>query len=68
METKLAIANMEDNSAYLFDFDNLTGQITNPVQLQLPASYNQPYGLEFSPDSSKLYINNKGETNSTSCL
>ncbi len=54
--TKLAIANPNDYSAYLFDFDSATGVVSNPVQLNLNAGNNRPYGLEFSPDSSKLYL------------
>ncbi len=54
--TKLAIANPNDYSAYLFDFDSTTGVVSNPVQLNLNAGNNRPYGLEFSPDSSKLYL------------
>ncbi len=54
--TKIAIANANDQTAYLFDFDNTTGVISNPVALNLNSNNNQPYGLEFSPDSSKLYL------------
>ena len=54
--TKLAIANTEDNSAYLFDFNDNTGVVSNPVELDLNMGNDMPYGLEFSPDSSKLYL------------
>ncbi len=37
----------------LFDFDLNTGRPTNP---RLLSDFFRPYGLEFSPDSSKLYI------------
>jgi len=60
--TRLAIANMLDYTVYVFDFDNSTGVVSNPDQLPLPAQYNEPYGLEFSPDGTKLYINNRGST------
>ena len=40
----------------LFDFDNATGILSNPVTFQ-SGDYNAAYGLEFSPDGSKLYIN-----------
>jgi gliding motility-associated-like protein len=54
---KIAIANMLDGSAYLLDFNSATGQVSNPVSLfNFQAS---PYGLEFSPDSSKLYIGDR---------
>lgn len=58
--TKIAIANMLSNTAYIFDFDNTTGIVSNPVELDLPTNANEPYGVEFSPDSSKLYISDKG--------
>ncbi len=42
----------------LFDFDNQTGTVANPITF--PTIYTQPYGLEFSPDNSKLYIAEAG--------
>ena len=54
--TKIAIANAMDNSAYILDFDNATGVVSNPVALNLNMGNDSPYGLEFSPDSSKLYL------------
>lgn len=42
-------------SVWIYDFDNSSGTISNPSNL-LPNS--GPYGLEFSPDSSKLYVSN----------
>jgi len=54
--TKIAMANAMDNTAYLFDFDNATGVVSNPTQLSLNMGNDSPYGLEFSPDSSKLYL------------
>ncbi len=42
----------------LFDFDNSTGIVSNPLHLPNDPSHNYPYGLEFSPDGSKLYISN----------
>jgi len=54
--TKLAVANAKDNTAYLLNFDNATGVISNPVSLRLDQGNDSPYGLEFSPDSSKLYL------------
>ena len=65
---KLAIANLPDNSAYVFNFDNSTGMVSNPVQLTLVAQYNVPYGLEFSPDGTKLYLNNRGDNATNSAL
>ncbi len=37
----------------LFDFDNATGIPSNPVTIN---SIDNAYGLEFSPDDSKLYV------------
>jgi len=57
--TKLAIANLNDSSAYLFNFNSTTGVVTNPISL-----FNftvNPYGVEFSPDSSKLYIGDRDD-------
>ncbi len=56
---RLAIANMEDNSVYLLDFNDITGAVSNPVSLQLNTTNYMPYGLEFSPNSTKLYISDK---------
>ncbi len=53
---KIAIANSYDNSAYLFDFNITTGVVSNPISLPLNLGNDSPYGLEFSPDSSKLYL------------
>lgn len=47
------------NVAQLFDFQNLTGVVSNPITLNLPPSsnqYNGPYGVSFSPDGSRLYV------------
>jgi len=38
----------------LFDFNNATGIISNPLQLEGP--YSHAYGLEFSYDNSRLYV------------
>jgi len=39
----------------LFDFDNATGLVSNPVLLQIP-QFISAYGVEFSPDGSRLYV------------
>jgi hypothetical protein len=39
----------------LFDFNNVTGVVSNPVVLE---NINYAYGCEFSPDGSKLYGSN----------
>ncbi|MFT3908742.1 MAG: gliding motility-associated C-terminal domain-containing protein [Ferruginibacter sp.] len=51
--SKLALANWSNVPSQLFDFDNNTGRITNPIELPHPYP---TYGVEFSPDNSKLYI------------
>lgn len=49
---KLVAAVMSDNFAEVFDFNNATGTISNPIKVTLT----QPYGVEFSPDNNKLYV------------
>jgi len=39
----------------IFDFANLTGIVSNPISITSPVSIRQ-YGVEFSPDESKLYV------------
>ncbi len=56
---KLSMANMQDHTVYLLDFDDLTGTVGNLVSLPLTAVNDAPYGLEFSPDSSKLYVSDR---------
>ena len=60
---KLAMANYQNSvdsgghspgSLYLFDFDVLTGIVSQPVQL-MPNDFVFAYGVEFSPDSNKVY-------------
>lgn len=58
---KLAMANQSNShvneknegDAYLFDFDAETGKVSNPLKI---LEGDHPYGVEFSPDGSKLYI------------
>lgn len=51
---KIAVALSRLNLVEVFDFDPSTGVVTNPVQLKLP---NHTYGVSFSPDNTKLYVN-----------
>ena len=39
--------------AEVFNFDNVTGLLTSPITLSLN---NNVYGIEFSPDNSRLYV------------
>ncbi|MCU0429006.1 MAG: OmpA family protein [Cytophagaceae bacterium] len=52
--TNLALALEDSNKFELFDFDNATGKVSNPISISLPyGSY--PYGVEFSHDGSIMY-------------
>jgi photosystem II stability/assembly factor-like uncharacterized protein len=46
----------------LFNFDNSTGKLTNPLSFSMPVSYRGCGGLEFSPDAKKLYVYQSGST------
>lgn len=45
--------NEANGSAWLYDFDDATGQLSNPLIL---SQNTMPYGIEFSQKSKKLYI------------
>ncbi len=57
---KLALACYVDlNTVQIFDFDNSTGVVSNPVtDTNYPdfSGEDGPYGVSFSPDNSKLYV------------
>ena len=44
----------------LYDFNNTTGVVSNYIKISQPPVFGQtpvkPYGVEFSPDNSKLYV------------
>jgi len=46
----------------LFDFNNSTGMLTNPILFSMPVTYRGCGGLEFSSDAKKLYVYQKGST------
>ena len=48
--------------AWLFDFNNSTGMVSNPVRLHFPVTH-QAYGAEFSPDSRKIYVDINTQSN-----
>ncbi|MBK8845680.1 MAG: T9SS type A sorting domain-containing protein [Bacteroidetes bacterium] len=52
--SKVACALHYQNTIELFDFDNATGMVTNPVLF--PANYPNIYGLEFSLSGKYMYI------------
>lgn len=54
--SKIALGIRLRNTYELLDFDDTTGKISKPVTFQ-STDYTSAYGLEFSPDGSKLYIN-----------
>ncbi len=56
---KLVITNRILQSFELFDFDSNSGIVSNA--LLFPGDYNYVYGLEFSPDCSKLYVGKYSE-------
>lgn len=53
--TKLALALQDTAIVEIFDFNKATGEVSNPITYQAP-TFNGIYGLEFSPDGSKLYV------------
>lgn len=56
--TKIAMGNFFDRTIEMFDFNRATGQFTNPLIWNGRAVSTFPYGIEFSPDGSKLYVSN----------
>lgn len=38
----------------VFDFNNTTGELSNPMRIDFISA--SPYGIEFSPDSKRLYV------------
>jgi PKD repeat protein len=52
---KLANAACQVNRIEIFDFNNTTGILSNYISIPLTSTH-FPYGIEFSPDDSRLYI------------
>lgn len=42
-------------AVYLYDFDNDTGTVSNPIEIYSQQNNNSPYGIEFSAENKKLY-------------
>lgn len=67
---KLALACYEKlNTVQIFDFNNATGVISNPItDKNYPnlSGTDGPYGVSFSPDNSKLYIGYLGYSTTAS--
>lgn len=51
---KVAVALFETSFVEIFDFDNQTGELSNPIAIFM--NFDTPYGVEFSPSGEKLYI------------
>lgn len=49
----LGISHYLPSIAEIYDFDNSTGKVSNPITINYP--FWGPYGLSFSPDNTKLY-------------
>lgn len=54
----LAMANNTMNSLLLFEFNNVTGEISNQIKDERWSEALYPYGVEFSPNSELLYACN----------
>ncbi len=50
---KIAVALYGGNTIQVLDFDNCSGIVSNPISL---STLDNPYGIEFSPDDSRLYF------------
>ncbi|MBF4986132.1 PKD domain-containing protein, partial [Nonlabens mediterrranea] len=50
--------------SFLYDYDQLTGIVSNERQLQFTGQNRNGYGVEFSPDSSLLYVTASNDANS----
>lgn len=58
---RLALAHNYLDIAQLFDFDNFTGIVSNPITLSSDYEGSGPYGVEFSPFGNALYITEANE-------
>ena len=52
----LGSTNQTNETVQVYDFDNSTGTVSNPVTLATFATIPAAYAAEFSPDNSKLYV------------
>ncbi|WP_041497125.1 T9SS type B sorting domain-containing protein [Nonlabens marinus] len=50
-----SIAYAQGGELYLYDFDNATGEVSNPIPLLTRIDEGSYYGIEFSPDGRYLY-------------
>jgi gliding motility-associated-like protein len=56
--TKLAMGNFFDRTIELFDFNQTTGVVSNPIIWNTSVSQPNIYGIEFSPNGKKIYVSN----------
>ena len=54
--SKIAAAHWLLGDLNIFNFDNSTGLLTNPITLSGFLAASGPYGVEFSPDGNLLYV------------
>ena len=59
--SQLAVAVKEAAFVELFDFDNATGMVSNPIRLDFAAG-SKVYGVEFSSNGNLLYISAGGKS------
>ncbi|MDX5348857.1 MAG: gliding motility-associated C-terminal domain-containing protein [Hymenobacteraceae bacterium] len=57
--TKLALAIELSRTFELFDFNDVTGEVSNPMKFTA-TDFNWAYGVEFSPDGTRLYCTRMG--------
>ncbi|MEN8815368.1 MAG: T9SS type B sorting domain-containing protein [Nonlabens sp.] len=57
----------DSNNAWLMDYNNVTGVVSNPIALSNPGPNNNFYGAEFSPDSNLLYLNGNSSNTANGC-
>lgn len=61
--SKVAIALYFTGVIILYDFDNSTGEFSNPIVIESATDeYDYCYGIEFSPDRTKLYCTKRGRS------
>ena len=53
--SRIALASYGDDFFEVYDFNNATGAITNPIKLTHP-EFDKPFGVEFSPNGKLLYL------------
>lgn len=67
---RLAIAVQSDSipMVEVFDFNNATGVVSNPITISYYGVNHGAYGVSFSPDNTKLYVSVSGINDSTTAI